>query len=475
MIKKVKSSLLLKVFMVTAILLMGVSFLVYGVLAWYLPKTYSNNLNTTLDNQTKDFISDVSQIPMEQSGELFDRFLANQNVDSIELFADNGQKIKLPTIQTDSDDVVFETDGIDDFWSGKLYNVPIISSSYPLSFLDENMQYTLVVYGAAEQIAELQQSFIRVLPFLVFVIVFVSMIASWIFSRLITKPILKISNISKEMSQLKFEWQLEERHTDELGILEKSLNHLSQQLGTTLSDLQEANRKLELDIEHEKALEQAQIDFFSAVSHELKTPITIIKGQLEGMLLEIGAYKDHKKYLAKSLEVANTLESMVQEILIVSRLESPNAGFKKAPFNCIPLIYNYLRETEDLIMQKDLQIKTDLPKEVTIDGNKMLLEKVFSNLIGNAIKYTPAGAVIHIMVQNVNGHFLFSIENTGTHIPDESIPKLFEAFYRVEQSRSRRTGGSGLGLYVTQKILHQHGSDCTVANTKIGVRFTFTI
>lgn len=461
--------------MVTAILLMGVSFLVYGVLAWYLPKTYSNNLNTTLDNQTKDFISDVSQIPMEQSGELFDRFLANQNVDSIELFADNGQKIKLPTIQTDSDDVVFETDGIDDFWSGKLYNVPIISSSYPLSFLDENMQYTLVVYGAAEQIAELQQSFIRVLPFLVFVIVFVSMIASWIFSRLITKPILKISNISKEMSQLKFEWQLEERHTDELGILEKSLNHLSQQLGTTLSDLQEANRKLELDIEHEKALEQAQIDFFSAVSHELKTPITIIKGQLEGMLLEIGAYKDHKKYLAKSLEVANTLESMVQEILIVSRLESPNAGFKKAPFNCIPLIYNYLRETEDLIMQKDLQIKTDLPKEVTIDGNKMLLEKVFSNLIGNAIKYTPAGAVIHIMVQNVNGHFLFSIENTGTHIPDESIPKLFEAFYRVEQSRSRRTGGSGLGLYVTQKILHQHGSDCTVANTKIGVRFTFTI
>lgn len=91
------------------------------------------------------------------------------------------------------------------------------------------------------------------------------------------------------MSELKFEWQLDGKRSDELGILEKSLNYLSQQLSTTLNDLHAANKKLELDIEHEKALEQAQLDFFSAVSHELKTPITIIKGQIEVMLL--GAVK----------------------------------------------------------------------------------------------------------------------------------------------------------------------------------------
>ena len=109
---------------------------------------------------------------------------------------------------------------------------------------------------------------------------------------------------------MRLEWQLEERHSDELGVLENSLNTLSRKLSATLDELQSANLQLQKDIEHQKALERAQQDFFSSASHELKTPITIIKGQLEGMLLGIGAYKDHEKYLARSLEVAATLETV---------------------------------------------------------------------------------------------------------------------------------------------------------------------
>ena len=118
------------------------------------------------------------------------------------------------------------------------------------------------------------------------------------------------------MSELQFEWQLDEQRTDELGILAKSLNYLSQKLNVTLNDLQAANRKLELDIEHEKALEQARTNFFSAVSHELKTPITIIKGQLEGMLLGIGPYKDHERYLTRSLEITNTLARYIDNFAV---------------------------------------------------------------------------------------------------------------------------------------------------------------
>lgn len=172
------------------------------------------------------------------------------------------------------------------------------------------------------------------------------------FSHLITKPVLKISRISKEMSELQFEWQLDEQRTDELGILAKSLNYLSQKLNVTLNDLQAANRKLELDIEHEKALEQARTNFFSAVSHELKTPITIIKGQLEGMLLGIGPYKDHERYLTRSLEITNTLETMVQDILTISRLETAGADFKKDHLDCVQIIKAYLNETADLIAEK---------------------------------------------------------------------------------------------------------------------------
>ena len=189
---------------------------------------------------------------------------------------------------------------------------PILSNHYYFSFSDRSDRYTLVVYGEAEHILELQQSFIRIFPLILLTVLMVAFVVSWLYSRMITKPVLEISRISEKMSDLQLDWTVDEQRTDELGTLGKSLNRLSRNLSTALSDLQNANRKLEADIEHEKELEQARTNFFSAVSHELKTPVTIIKGQLEGMLLGIGAYKDHEKYLTRSLEIANTLETMVQ-------------------------------------------------------------------------------------------------------------------------------------------------------------------
>ena len=447
------------------------SFLVYLILAWYTPKTYSNTLNATLDEQTKIFISEISQMPMEETGGIFDNFLDYQNVDRMELFEENGNRINLPTERSADNDVVIETKA----WGNEDNNAPIISNSYTVLFLGKNTNYTLVVYGAAGQVAELQRAFQKVFPLLAFIVFCVSLVTGWIFSHLITKPVLKISRISKEMSELQFEWQLDEQRTDELGILAKSLNYLSQKLNVTLNDLQAANRKLELDIEHEKALEQARTNFFSAVSHELKTPITIIKGQLEGMLLGIGPYKDHERYLTRSLEITNTLETMVQDILTISRLETAGADFKKDHLDCVQIIKAYLNETADLIAEKDLQIHLDILPSAFINGNKMLVEKVFSNLIGNAIKYSPQRADIWISVLMKHEQIVFSVENAGVHIPENSIPRLFDAFYRVEQSRSRKTGGSGLGLYIVQEILHQYGSECTVCNTQAGVKFSFII
>ncbi len=278
-------------------------------------------------------------------------------------------------------------------------SAPIISNSYYFSFADDNSQYILTVYGEASQIAELRQSFVSVLPILFCVILLVSLATAWGYSRIITNPVLKISRISKEMSDMKLEWQLEERRSDELGVLENSLNTLSRKLSATLEELQSANLQLQKDIEHQKALERAQQDFFSSASHELKTPITIIKGQLEGMLLGIGAYKDHEKYLARSLEVAATLETMVQEILTISRLET-NVDFKMEHFDCAPMIHGYLREIDDLVATKraaNTSCYTVSPDFT--NGNKLLIEKMFSNLISNAVKYSPHGASVDIILQ----------------------------------------------------------------------------
>ena len=471
MIKKIERSLFAKVFITTTLLLLLVSLLVYGILAWIMPKTYSQELNNGLNTKVMEFVSELEQSTLENSGSLFDQFISANDISNIELISQSGEYIPIPTMPKETQ----ETTVIQGNTAISGYTIPTLSSTYYFSFLNSTERYTLVVYGEAAQIAELQQRFIQVFPIILVAAIVIALFASWLYSRIITFPVLRISNISSKMSTMQLDWKLEEKRTDELGILEKSLNTLSRSLSTALSDLKNANTKLEADIEHEKALEQAQMDFFSAASHELKTPITVIKGQLEGMLLGIGAYKDREKYLSRSLEVANTLEIMVQEILTISQLQTPNADYKAEHFDCVPIIQGYLRETEDLIVNRELQINLELRAAVFVDGNRLLIEKVFSNLIGNAIKYSPEGAAIDIAAHKQQGKYLFCIENSGTHIPEEALSKIFDAFYRVDQSRNRKTGGSGLGLYIVQKILQQHGSYCSVCNTKTGVQFSFEL
>lgn len=472
MIKKVKSSLFAKVFIITAVMLLCISLLVFGMLAWLMPQTYSNRLNMILDERAQNFISELEQRSFSDSGGLFDQFISDTEIHSVELYNSSGDWVSLPTKEFDNE---WGVNIAQTAVAGLGETSPVLSNQYYFSFSDSNDRYTLVVYGEAEHISELQQSFIRVLPIILLIVLAVSFVVSGLYSRMITKPVLEISRISEKMSGLQLHWTVDEQRTDELGTLGKSLNRLSRNLSAALSDLQNANRKLEADIEHEKEMEQTRTNFFSAVSHELKTPITIMKGQLEGMLLGIGAYKDREKYLTRTLEIANTLETMVQEILTISRLETAGADFKKDRLDCKQIIKCYLNETEDLIAKKDLQIHFDMPSPVFINGNKMLIEKVFSNLIGNAIKYSPQGADIFISALTEHERAVFSVENTGVHIPTDSMHKLFDAFYRVEQSRSRKTGGSGLGLYIVQEILRQHESMCTVCNTQSGVKFSFII
>ena len=240
-------------------------------------------------------------------------------------------------------------------------------------------------------------------------------------------------------------------------------------MATTLSELQEANQKLQADIDMERQLERQRVEFFSAASHELKTPITIIKGQLQGMLYQVGRYKDRETYLAQSLEVTDTLEKMVQELLAISRLDTPGYTCKKCRLNLNKLIVDRITAFEDLFMQRDLTVEQFISPEIYILGDMQLLQKVLDNLLGNAAAYSEAGNNIIVNLWKEADNVGLTIENTGAHIPDEDIPKLFEAFYRVDQSRNRQTGGTGLGLYIVKTILDLHSAKIKIANTIQGV------
>ena len=178
------------------------------------------------------------------------------------------------------------------------------------------------------------------------------------------------------------------------------------------------------------------------------------------MLFKIGAYKDRDTYLARSLKTADTLENMIQELLTVSRLQISDFDLKSENFEPAPLIKKYLSEIEDLIIDKDLHINQNFTVPAIINGNKFLIEKVFSNLIGNAVKYSPRKAVIDISIRKSLNGYIFIIKNSGTFIPEEAVPKIFDAFYRVDASRARETGGNSL---------------CKVRNIENGVEFSFEL
>ena len=217
-------------------------------------------------------------------------------------------------------------------------------------------------------------------------------------------------------------------------------------------------------------MEKKQLAFFSAVSHELKTPITVLKGQLQGMIAGIGGYKDRDKYLRRSYEVTVSMESMIQEILDVSRIKSNGFSLNRKEVQLGQLVEEISLEWEDIATDKGLKIYKELEERSYIHVDRSLFMKVVSNLIGNAVKYTPSGGHIWIRVYRSNEQIVFSIENNAEHIPEEEIPKLFDPFYRRERSRNRKAGGSGLGLYIVKMIVELHGFHYKFINTEQGVQ-----
>lgn len=469
MIKKVKGSLFAKRFIVTFLLTSLCCMITYGVIAWLVPKTYSTTLDTSLDSTVDSFLSEIECLTPLESGKLFDEFVLNQNGVLIQLFDSSNNEIELPS-QGSTKFPISVTSGVaiesDD---PSAYRA---THSYIFTFADSDEVYTLTVAGSAQGVDLLKDTLGGIFLVLLFMVLLIAVLASIVYSHYVTRPVLRINDVSKKMAELDFSWRCNENRTDELGTLAHSLNEMSQRLNTSMTDLKSANAKLKADIERERALEQAQLDFFSAVSHELKTPITIIKGQTEGMILNIGDYQDRSKYLKRSLEIINTMESMVQEILTISRIKSSKVGLKKESIPFSDMLKHEYVQFEDLIVQKSIDWKEKITPNLCVVGDKALLQKAINNLVSNAITYSPEGSAIYLTAFAEEGSVLFLLENTGIHIPDSELPKLFDAFYRIEQSRNKATGGSGLGLYIVKTILEQHQAEYRIENTNRGVLFT---
>ena len=461
MIKKIKSKLSVKVFLITSILMVACCSVTYLCISHFAPYIYSHDLAEV--EELADMLSEeLSHIPKEEVQYFiqgYNDILTKQYDDefAFHLFQNSGNEIALSDLNE------FTGNKIDDYKSTDT------TREYEISFADSTEAYILLLAKNTNKESQVVLALQKTLPILSVAILLVSVIAAFFYTWYMTKPIKKISKLSKQMADMDFSGLCPTNRTDEIGVLSHSLNDLSKKLAAALSELQEANQKLQADIDMERRLEKQRVEFFAAASHELKTPITIIKGQLQGMLYQVGRYKDRETYLAQSLEITDTLGKMVQELLTISRLDTPGYTCKKSNLNLSNLIIDRVTAFEDLFMQKDLTVEQSISPEIYILGDMQLLQKALDNLLGNAAAYSGAGNQVLIKLWKETETTTLTIENTGAHIPDEAISKLFEPFYRVDQSRNRQTGGTGLGLYIVKTILDLHGAKIEIANTIQGV------
>lgn len=226
-------------------------------------------------------------------------------------------------------------------------------------------------------------------------------------------------------------------------------------------------------IEKERREEENRREFIATISHELKTPITIISGQLEGMIYNIGKYKDRDKYLKESYTSTQELKDLVNEMIEISKKDIMSASFKPTTLSVKELVEVILKRQEFLIDEKNLKTRVAISSDAKINADKDKFSKALYNIINNAIKYTPEGENINIrFIERGFRPSILEVENTGITISDESLKNIFNPFFRVEKSRSRKTGGSGLGLYLTSQILAKHGFEYKMTNRGNAVLFT---
>ena len=413
-----------------------------------IPMEYQNRIGEQFMSNAEEFVKNLSQKQYSEIEEnIYDFCIKNKAVATFEYGEHKktfGDKEKLNAKkQTESLTYQIEYENMKE--SAILILIPIESAS-----------------------AEIQEVFMKKVPWILFGVFILSLICALFVHFSLVKPITYLSNISKKMARLDLRWTCSLKRKDEIGVLAESLNEMSENLKNTFSELEIANEKLKNEIVQVKRLQKEKKNFFMAASHELKTPIAVLKGQIESMLYNIGDYRDRDTYLKDSLDVLNRMEELVREILLSVKTEYQDSSYEFEKFDLCLVIEGKISEVQMLAKQKKIYIYNLMPQHFVINANKNLFSKVLANIIGNAIEYSPQNSEVIIYIKKDN---ILSITNTNAYINPHDLESIFEPFYRVEKSMNRNTGGSGLGLYIVKNILNLHGIKYNMENTERGVEF----
>lgn len=309
---------------------------------------------------------------------------------------------------------------------------------------------------------------------------------AYLFSKMISSPLVKLNQAAKRLAKLDFSIRTDIQRKDEIGELAGTLDYLATELRDTMGELQEANHQLQLDIEKEKKLERLRKRFVASVSHELKTPVSLIQGYAEALLDNVGQGEKREKYATVIVNEADRMSRLVHDLLDLSQLES---GKFRLQWHAVPLrnvILQTLNTLSSLSNSRKLQLHWGLVEdEIQVRSDLGRLQQIFTNVLTNAIRHAEGSGSIVVSVRssarmpNPSGEGGAWVEvtvfNPGRSISEEHLSHLWDAFYRTDESGSRHDGGYGIGLSIVKNLLEKHGSQYIIQNAHGGVEVVFDL
>jgi signal transduction histidine kinase len=282
-----------------------------------------------------------------------------------------------------------------------------------------------------------------------------TVLLSFLIARSIVRPLARMTRASEEMARGRYQQRIEIASHDEVGRLAAAFNAMAEQVSHS---------------------DQMMRDLLANVAHELKTPLTSIQGFSQA-LIEAAVHSTEEYERAGRIinEEAERMRRLVEDLLYLSQIESGQVRMEHEPVNVRALLYNCLerivRRAQEAGLELRLQAADALPPVI---GDERRLEQVVTNLLDNALRYTPRGGQIRLRARFQQGKIEVSVHNTGSYIPPDELSRVFERFYRVDRARSGRNGG--LGLAIVAEIVAAHGGQVqALSSVDDGTEFRFTL
>ena len=340
-------------------------------------------------------------------------------------------------------------------------------------FFDEK-DMVIEMYYSADLIEE-NAAIASTVTFYLCILVMVVLITTSIrVGVMVFMPLKNMIANTKRMANLDFSAKCPPYKIKDLNELSKSINTLSNSLSDALEKLKTENRKLETDILYERKLEKARRSFISNVSHELKTPIAIIKGYAEGMKMGIGC-DSTEEFCDIIIDESDKMNNLIIRLMEYMKLYSGAYKLYSSEFNLVEVLGSCAESLQPKMDEKEITLDFNVSPEFFAESDALMIQNIFSNYLSNAISHAEFDKIISVTAEDIGKSYRVRVFNTGKQIPGTDIENIWQSFYRADKSHSREEGRFGLGLSFVATIQQMTGEKYGVENKTDGVEFWFDI